>query len=80
MFYVYIIYSSSLNKYYVCSTQNIEVRLDQHNTGKGNFTSKGIPWVLKHKQVCLSRAEAVNVELKIKKRGAKRYLQDLGLL
>ncbi|MBX9783887.1 MAG: GIY-YIG nuclease family protein [Chitinophagaceae bacterium] len=69
---MYIIYSSSLNQYYVGGTQDVNMRLEQHNNGKGNFTSKGIPWLLKYEQVYFSRFKAVNVELKIKKRGAKR--------
>ena len=44
-FVVYILYSSSLDKYYVGSTGNFVKRIVEHNSGKGNFTSKGIPWV-----------------------------------
>ena len=76
MFFVYILYSSSLEKYYVGSTDDVDKRLDQHNLGKGNFTSKGIPWILITTFSCNSRSEAVVLEMKIKKRGIKRYLQD----
>ena len=76
MFYVYILYSSSLEKYYVGSTENVENRLQEHNLGKGSFTKKGVPWLLIVSIECVSRTEAVQLELKIKKRGAKRYLQD----
>ena len=76
MVYVYIIFSSSLNKYYVGYTEDVKMRLAQHNAGKGNFTSKGIPWVFVNKIECNSRSEVVRLELKIKKRGIKRYLQD----
>ncbi|HRN56641.1 MAG TPA: GIY-YIG nuclease family protein, partial [Agriterribacter sp.] len=64
MFWVYIIYSSSLGKYYVGSTENIHKRIDQHNTGRGNFTSKGIPWILIISFRCSDRTEAVQLELK----------------
>jgi putative endonuclease len=76
MFWVYIIFSSSLEKYYVGSTENVERRFHQHNTGKGNFTSKGIPWIFITSFACSDRNEAVRLEMKIKKRGIKRYLQD----
>jgi putative endonuclease len=76
MFWVYIIYSDFWDRYYVGSTDNIERRIREHNSGKGNFTSKGMPW----KQVITislkTRSEAMKLELKIKKRGIKRYLQD----
>jgi putative endonuclease len=80
MFWVYILYSSSLEKFYVGSTDNVDKRIAQHNAAKGNFTSKGIPWILIMKFECESRSEAVLLELKIKKRGIKRYLQDQGLV
>lgn len=79
-FAVYIIHSSSLDKYYVGSTSDFERRLEEHNRGKSNFTSKGIPWVKIILFECASRSEAVVLETKIKKRGIKRYLQDAGIL
>lgn len=76
-YYVYIIFSESLNRFYCGSTADFVKRLKEHNNGKGNYTSKGVPW----KEVKLfelaSRAEAVKLESQIKKRGIKRYLDDL---
>ncbi|WP_369411549.1 GIY-YIG nuclease family protein [Longitalea luteola] len=66
----------ALDKYYVGSTDNVAKRFDQHNLGKGKFTSTGIPWILITTFNCKSRSEAVVLEMKIKKRGIKRYLQD----
>ena len=80
MFYVYIIYSSSLEKYYVGSTESVEKRLERHNAGRGNFTSKGCPWILIVSIECNSRSEAMQLEQKVKKRGIKRYLQDNNLV
>ncbi len=79
MFYVYILHSSSLEKYYVGSTEDVNHRLQQHNSGKGSFTKKGIPWLLIISFECITRSESVQLEMKIKKRGAKRYLQDHNL-
>jgi len=76
---VYIIYNSSLEKFYAGISDNVEFRIRQHNSGKGDFTSKGIPWILITTIECKSRSEAVQLELKIKKRGIKRYLQDNNL-
>ena len=76
MVYVYILYSSSLGKFYVGSTDNVERRIDQHNSGRSNLTSKGIPWKLITRIECKSRSEAMGLEIQIKKRGIKRYLQD----
>ncbi len=40
MFYLYILYSSKLDRYYVGHTENIELRLIQHNNGISAFTFK----------------------------------------
>jgi putative endonuclease len=76
MFFVYVLYSSSLDKYYVGSTDDVAKRFAQHNGGKGKFTSTGMPWILITTFSCNSRSEAVVLEMKIKRRGIKRYLQD----
>ena len=80
MIFVYILYSSSLERYYVGHSDDVEKRLREHNSGKGNYTSKGINWVLVVRIECKTRSEAVKLEQKIKKRGIKRYLQDNGFL
>jgi putative endonuclease len=78
-FVVYILFSDSLNKFYVGQTQDLNSRLVRHNEGRVNFTSKGVPWKLIHFFNCPDRSEAVQLESKIKKRGIKRYLQDVCL-
>ena len=72
----YILYSCSLGKYYSGQTNDLEKRLQQHNSGHGKYTKHGAPWDLIWFKKCLSRSEAVNIETQIKKRGAKRYIED----
>ena len=79
-FFIYILYSSKLEKYYVGSTNDIEDRLYRHNSGQSTFTKTGIPWVLIHTEERATRAEAVRLEMSVKKRGAKRFLQDKGII
>ncbi|PWJ54751.1 putative endonuclease [Dyadobacter jejuensis] len=76
-FVVYILFSASLGKYYVGQTQDLEVRLQQHNSGRGKFTSTGAPWAVVHQQTFATRAEAVRLETTIKKRGIRRYLEAI---
>ncbi|WP_084757648.1 GIY-YIG nuclease family protein [Spirosoma luteum] len=76
---VYIIFSDSLSRYYAGQTVNIDRRLLEHNSGKGNYTSKGAPWRLINCFDCTDRVEAVRSEKTIKSRGIKRYLQDNNL-
>jgi putative endonuclease len=75
-FYTYILFSDKLQKFYIGSTQNLELRIDYHNNGLVKFTSKGTPWRLIWSMSFETRSEAVQKETKIKKRGAKRFLID----
>ena len=75
--YVYILYSETLEKHYVGHTQDLNERIRRHNSGYEKYTQTGSPWNLIWSQMCESRAEAMTLEKKIKKRGAKRFLIDL---
>ena len=75
-YWVYILFSENLNKYYVGSTNDLEKRLSVHNKGGKKYTTKGISWVLIKYYSCDFRKEAMQLERKIKKRGIKRYLDE----
>ncbi|MDP1677172.1 MAG: GIY-YIG nuclease family protein [Bacteroidota bacterium] len=77
MFFTYILFSDTLNKYYVGHTYDVQERLKRHNAGEGQFTKNGVPWELKYTFECKTRSEAMILENKIKKRGVKRFLQDI---
>ncbi|MCZ2459726.1 MAG: GIY-YIG nuclease family protein [Chitinophagales bacterium] len=74
-YYVYILWSEKLGKFYVGSTKDVENRLREHNKGESKFTSKGIPWVLVWQESVETNSEAVGLEMRIKKRGIKRFLE-----
>ncbi len=44
MFYVYILQSLKINKYYIGSCEDIDKRLLKHNNGFVRSTKNGIPW------------------------------------
>ena len=76
MFYTYILYSFTKNRFYTGQTEDITARLQRHNSGKVKSTKSGAPWKLEHHEVFATRTEAVRKEMQIKKRGAKRYLEN----
>ena len=79
MFFVYILYSNSIKKYYVGHTDDVDRRLNEHNSGQTIYSSRGKPWILIHREEFSSRSAAMLQESKIKKRGIGRYLQDRGI-
>ena len=78
MYTVYILFSKSSLKYYTGQTDNLENRLQRHNSGLSLSTKNGKPWDLIYTIEFSTRSEAMLLEQKIKKRGAKRYLEDIG--
>jgi len=74
MFYTYILYSKTLDKYYKGHTINIENRLKQHNTGKVLSTLKGIPWLLVLTIEKPTRSEAIILEQKLKNLNKERLI------
>jgi putative endonuclease len=68
-FFVYIIYSESLERFYTGTTDNVHKRIEEHNSNKypSTFTSKGIPWNLFLTIKCDSSGQAYKLERFIKK-------------
>jgi len=42
--FVYILYSEKLDRFYIGSSYDPELRLHYHNLGKKGWTKAGIPW------------------------------------
>jgi putative endonuclease len=76
MYYVYILYSSSIQQYYCGQTGELATRLIQHNSGLTLSNKHGIPWELVGFLYCETRSEAMKLERQIKKRGIKRWIEN----
>ena len=67
MYYVYILYSESGDRYYKGMSQNPENRLRYHNAKEKGYTSRYRPWKLVWKKAYETKQEALNVEQQLKK-------------
>ena len=74
---VYILQSSSTKRFYTGQTLDLSKRLAEHNSELAGHTKKEQPWKVVWFQAVKSRKEAMNLEQKIKRRGAKRFINDL---
>ena len=79
MFYIYIIYSNTAEKFYVGHSENPWDRLVQHNENEGDkYTGKYQNWELKAVfEVSENRGEALIIEKFIKKQKSKKLLLKL---
>ena len=77
MYFVYILYSATLDKYYIGSSYNVQQRLDRHNRGHSNFTKSGIPWIVVYTEEFPDRKSAYGREMFIKGKKSKTYIEEL---
>jgi len=76
-FYVYILFSEVLNKYYIGSTQDTDIRLEKHLQSNKGFTSKAKDWVLVYSEEFKTRTEAIRRERQIKKWKSRIMIEKL---
>ncbi|MEO1023476.1 MAG: GIY-YIG nuclease family protein [Bacteroidota bacterium] len=78
MHQVYIIYSSSKDRYYVGSTSvGVQLRVDRHNEGWTKSTRSGIPWELKYIKSFDVKTAALKYELFLKRQKSRPFLEKL---
>src|SRR5205809_5327007 len=75
MYFVYIIYSQRLDRFYIGYTHNLDIRLQQHNSGISVFTSKASDWVLCFSECFPTRIAAQKREREIKNKKSRKYLE-----
>ena len=79
MYFCYILFSKSKNRFYVGHTGDLDDRLARHNEGRSSATRHGAPWELVYSQKFESRAEAMARESEIKSwKSSKRIRELLG--
>ena len=76
-FHVYILYSSSLNQYYIGHTENLQDRIYRHTNSGSKSTKKTNDWVMKYSEEFQFRSEAMQRELEIKNKKSKKYIEWL---
>ncbi|MCA9380940.1 GIY-YIG nuclease family protein [Candidatus Dojkabacteria bacterium] len=77
MFYVYVLKSKLLDKYYIGFTSNLADRLKRHNEGRERYTKKYIPWELVYLKNFDLKSDALKYEKYLKSLRSKRYLKTL---
>ena len=76
-YFLYIIYSASLDRYYVGFTHDLNLRVARHNSGSSRSTKAGIPWILVYYEEFETKSEAIKRENYIKKMKSREYIENL---
>ncbi|MEP7269566.1 MAG: GIY-YIG nuclease family protein [Saprospiraceae bacterium] len=77
--FVYILYSTEGDTFYIGETEDIVSRIAEHNTYiySGSHTMRYNDWVLYLLIECRNRIQARKVEQHIKKMKSRKYIKDL---
>ena len=76
-YFIYILYSSSKDRYYIGYSQNPEERLLEHNAGATPSTRPGKTWKIVFKEECVDKTTAIKRENSIKKMKSRKYIEKL---
>ena len=79
MHFFYIIYSKKIDQYYSGETEDIPIRLGQHNSGyfKSASTSKANDWKICLTIECKDRSHARRFESFVKKQKSRKFIESL---
>ena len=78
MFFVYVLYSTSANKFYVGYTSNLESRLLSHNElGTKDWTKRYRPWELVYTESYQTKYSALKREKELKTGVGWEFIQKM---
>ena len=66
MYYVYILQSNKDASYYVGMTEDLKIRLQQHNSGGAKYTSSKKPYIISWYCVFRNKQKAISFEKYLK--------------
>lgn len=76
MFFVYVLRSLKNGRFYIGSTNNIERRLKEHNSGRSKYTSLTFPFELIHQEIFETLKDARKREIMLKGGKGRQWLKE----
>jgi len=76
MFYVYVL-KNAQSMQYIGHTNNMERRINEHNSGLSPYTKGKGPWILFYKEEYETRSEAMKREKFLKTGKGRTFLKEL---
>ena len=76
-YFVYILYSHQLDRYYTGYTQDIEERLKRHLSDHKGYTFKAKDWQVVYQENYDSKTDAYKRERQIKSWKSRRKIEEL---
>ena len=76
-FYVYAIYSLSLDTIYIGQTKDLVKRIHDHTHGYSPYTSRAKDWELFFKEIFPTRGDALKREKRLKSYRGREFLRSI---
>ena len=77
MYWVYILKSKKDNNFYIGHTNNLDRRLEEHNSGKDRSTKWRRPFELHYSEKFTSRKDTIAREIFLKRMRNKKFFDKL---
>jgi len=77
VYWLYILHSASIDRYYVGISHDPKQRLHYHNTAKTGWTKRGRPWRLVFKQKIGTKEAALRIERFVKAQKSQQFIQRI---
>ncbi|MBU0881784.1 MAG: GIY-YIG nuclease family protein [Candidatus Omnitrophica bacterium] len=77
MYYIYAIFSETHNRIYIGLASDVNVRIEEHNSGRVKSTKHYMPWALFHMEEYPTRLKARNREKRLKTSFGRKYLKEI---
>ncbi len=76
MYFVYVLFSPKIGKYYTGHSADVRVRLEQHNNSIRGWSSRGKPWKLVYTEEYSTRSDAMKREKFLKSGKGREFLKS----
>jgi len=74
MFYTYVLFSKSFNKIYIDQSNNLDLRLLEHNSGLCKSTKAYMPWELFYFEEFQTRSDSMRREKELKSHKGRDFI------
>lgn len=75
MYFTYVLYSPKFDKFHKGQTEDLNIRLKQHNSGRVMSTKAYVPWEIAYYEEYGLRKEALQRERYFKTAAGRRFLK-----
>ena len=77
MYFTYVLHSEDHNRIYIGQTDNLEARINRHNSGFVKSTKSDLPWKVIYFEKFEKRTEALKREKELKSHRGRDFIRQI---